>query len=85
MRISNPLLDRAIDDVSVRLGIPKHKIDAAIKHEFNWIREVICNKEYSSILMNGFGSFSIIEKRYEKFINYKNDKDTETNPEIQTE
>lgn len=83
MRISNPLLERAIDDISVQLGIPKHKIDFAIRHEFNWIREAICNKEYKSILMNEFGSFSIIENRYNNLM--KNDKNTKTDPEIQTE
>lgn len=82
MRISNPLLERAIDDISIQTGIPKHKIDAAIRHEFNWIREAICNKEYKSILMNEFGSFSIIEKRYNNLIN-KNDKNTKTDSEIQ--
>ena len=50
------------------LNLNEDVVKHAIQHFFQWQRDAFNNLEYSKFLWNYFGTFSILPKRYEKWI-----------------
>lgn len=76
------LNDKVINELSDELNIHKDKIHKCIQHFFQWQRKAFNDMEYESYLWNYFGTFSIIPKPYEKYINsakYKKEQELKQN------
>jgi len=66
---NDSLVPRVIKEVARELNLKESQVQHAVQHFFKWQREAFNKLEYSRFLWNYFGTFSIMPKRYEKWIN----------------
>lgn len=59
---------KVIKEVAGRLNITESKVKDCISHFFQWQREAFNNVEYEEYLWNNFGTFSVIQSKYEKWL-----------------
>lgn len=60
--------EKIIDEISKELNIPRSKVEHVTKFFFNWQREKFIECENTVYKWNYFGKFSIMESRYNKYI-----------------
>ena len=63
------LISKVVDEIYNEFNgkFSKELINHCISHFFKWQREAFNELEYSKYLINYFGTFSVIESRYEKW------------------
>lgn len=59
---------KVIAEVAQELGISEEKVSASISHFFKWQRNAFNNLDYTSYLWNYFGTFTVMDKKYKKWI-----------------
>jgi len=62
------LVPKVIKEISKELNLREDLVKHAIQHFFQWQRNAFNNLKYSKFLWNYFGTFSILPKRYDKYI-----------------
>lgn len=68
LKQDDSLVPRVIKEVAKELNLKEDQVKHAIQHFFQWQRDAFNNLEYSKFLWSYFGTFSILPKRYEKWI-----------------
>lgn len=63
------LTQKVIDEVAQELKMNPDKVRQAVQHFFQWQRKAFNEMKHKMYLWNYFGTFSMIESRYEKYIN----------------
>lgn len=63
------LTQKVIDEVARELKMNPDKVRQAVQHFFQWQRKAFNEMKHKMYLWNYFGTFSMIESRYEKYIN----------------
>jgi len=63
------LTGKVIDEVAAELGITPERVKYAVQHFFLWQRKAFNEMKHKMYLWNYFGTFTMMEGRYEKYIN----------------
>lgn len=64
----NSLLNKVIREVAKELNLSEEIVDRSVKHFFLWQRQMFNSFKYSKYLWNFFGTFTVLDDRYQKLI-----------------
>ncbi len=76
LRQDDSLTYKVIKEIAKELNIPEKKVKASVWHFFSWQRESFNSLKYSSYLWNYFGTFEVIDSRYDKWMKKKQENET---------
>jgi hypothetical protein len=82
LRQDDTLKSKVIAEIARELNLPEDMVYRSVQHFFLWQRNAFNDLNYTEYLWNYFGTFKIIPKRYDDWINsdkYKEEQNKLTN------
>lgn len=67
-------IEEIISEISKELKITRPRVEKVIQHIFSWQRNEFIKARYSEYYWKYFGTFKLIQKRWDKKIQRENDK-----------
>ena len=74
LKQDNSLVQKIIKEIANELNLSEDVVYNAIQHFFVWQRKAFNELNYSKYLWNYFGTFSIMEKRHEQYVQKQEQK-----------